>query len=181
MKFSAVYEIGRVFFRFHDSPPVADNKNQMNPVHNLWPYYFTLHLNITIPSAPSSLTCIVFLLTSSHKAHLVWAIIHRRCNNISRWTICYMYVILTFDLRHLHNPIPERSMMLPKSDILERGGVCSQPRSGSSPKKNHVLVCVYVCMYVCMYVCVCVRVCVCVCVRARACVYRGCMERTRLN
>jgi len=65
-----------------------------------------------------------------------------------------MRVILTFDLRQLHNPIPILGMLLPKSDIPETGVVCSQPRSGSSPRENNVLV----------YVCVCVRACV----RARA-------------
>jgi len=167
MKFCAVHENRRVPFRFHDSQPVADNKNQMNPVYNLWPYYFKLHQNIIIPSTPSTVTWIVLLLTSSHKTHLVWAVIYRLYNNISHWTTCYMCVILTFDLHQLHNPIPVCSMLLPESDVPEKGGVCSQPRSGSSPKQKHVLV----------YVCVCV----CVCVRARACVDRGCIVRTRLN
>jgi hypothetical protein len=118
------------------------------------------YLNIIIPSTPSSLKWIVLLMTSSHKAHLVWVIIHWLYNNISNWTTC-MCVILTFDLRHLHNPIPVLSMLLPKSDIPERGGVCSQPRSGCTTRENNVLV----------YVCVCVCVCVCVYVWACACAH----------
>jgi len=35
IKFSTVHENPQVLFRFHDSPPVADNKNQMNPGLNL--------------------------------------------------------------------------------------------------------------------------------------------------
>jgi len=136
IKFSTVHENPQVLFRFHDSPPVADNKNQMNPGLNLWLYYFKLHLNIIVPSTPYSLKWIVLLLTSSHKAHLVWAIIYWLYNNISYWTTCYMCVILTFDLHQLYNPIPVLSMLLPNSDMPERGGVCSQPKSGCSPREN---------------------------------------------
>jgi hypothetical protein len=56
----------------HESPSLVTILSQLNPIHNFPPYFFKVHYNIILPSAPGSSK---WFLHSNFPTSVLWALI----------------------------------------------------------------------------------------------------------